>query len=165
MTYSPSFARPRRPPRGDDLRAERAPHESVGSMRPSGACLACTSPILGQCTPPTGTACATLRARLCPARPTRDPTCRGGQAAPWGSKSPGFSSVSCPGSGRLILFFFFWEENPEEIPEKKTREKKTQTPSTPFSLEKYARCAMRAVRWLLHPFANYTPPPSLEGYT
>ena len=37
MTYGPSFARTRRPPRGDDVRAERAPrvrgvHEALWGM-------------------------------------------------------------------------------------------------------------------------------------
>ena len=67
-------------------------HESAGSMRPSGACPACTSFIPARCAPPTDhllpawmeqPACTTLRARFCPARPPRDPTC-----GPRGAEGP-----------------------------------------------------------------------------
>ena len=58
----------------DDVRAERAPWRSVGSMGASGARSACTSPIFVRCASPPGTARATLRALLRPARAPRGST-------------------------------------------------------------------------------------------
>ena len=56
-------------------------------MRPCRACPACTSPIFARCASPPGTACATLRALLCPARAprgsTRGPRGAGGPSGPW----------------------------------------------------------------------------------
>jgi hypothetical protein len=97
---------PTRAPRAPFVAATCAPsvpHETVGSMRPCRACPACTSPIFTRCASPPGTACATLRALLCPARAprgsTRGPRGAGGPSGPWGGTRTCSAGASCAGRG------------------------------------------------------------------
>ena len=87
-SYTPQTHAPRAPFASTTC-APSVPHGSVGSMGASGARSACTSPIFVRCASPPGTAYATLRAPLRPARAPRGSTCgprgAGGQSGPWGS--------------------------------------------------------------------------------
>ena len=107
-TLTPPPTRAPREPFASTTRAPSVPHGSVWSRRPSGACPACTSPILARCASPPGTAYAPLSARLCPARAprgsTRGPRGAGGPSGPWevarvcsaGTSSVGRRCTSCP---------------------------------------------------------------------
>jgi hypothetical protein len=71
-TVTPPPTRAPRAPFAAATCVPSVPHGSVGSMRPYRACPACTSPIFARCASSPGTACATLRALLCPARAPRE---------------------------------------------------------------------------------------------
>ena len=85
--------------------APSVPHGSVGSMGASGARSACTSLIFIRCASPPGTARATLRALLRPARAPRGSTCgprgAGGPSGPWESTRT-CSAVRRPLEGGLL---------------------------------------------------------------
>jgi hypothetical protein len=86
-TVTPPPPRAPRAPFAAATCAPSVPHETVGSVRPCRACPACTSLIFVGCASLPGTACATLRALLCPARAprgsTRGPRGAGGSSGPW----------------------------------------------------------------------------------
>ena len=79
-------------------------------MRPCRPCPACRSPIFARCASPPGTACATLRALLCPARAprgsTRGPRGAGGSSGPRGSTHTCSACASRRGEGALPRFFY-----------------------------------------------------------
>ena len=75
-------------------------------MRAPGARSACTSPIFVRCASPPGTARATPRAQLCPARAPRGSTCgprgAGGPSGPWGSTRTCSARASSLGRSALV---------------------------------------------------------------
>ena len=107
-TLTPPPTRAPRAPFAATTCAPSVPHGSVGSMRASGACSACTSPIFVRCASPPGTARATLRALLRPARAprgsTRGPRGAGGQSGPWGSTRTCSAPASSLGAGWLAVY-------------------------------------------------------------
>ena len=94
--------------------APSVPHGSVGSMGASGACSACTSLIFVRCASPPGTARATLRALLRPARAPRGSTCgprgAGGPSGPWRSTRTCSAPASSLGAGWLAVYTPFVQE-------------------------------------------------------
>ena len=108
-TVTPPPTRAPRAPFAAATCAPSVPHETVGSMRPCRACPACTSPIFARCASPPGTACATLRALLCPARAprgsTRGPRGAGGPSGPWwGTRTCSACATSAGRGWHLVPF-------------------------------------------------------------